>query len=145
MGRRNSESEFRLFVRSIADEIDLLSSREQRDALLRLVGRRMASTRPLPATGDLAALELEMNEVLSDLNWGQVRLTFDAHAHCVWIAHAGLPGLGSRADWLAACLEGLYAAWLSSQPGADQSLILMRVDDNPDHTIMMRYFRPNRP
>ncbi len=121
---------WRAFLRALADEIDGVSGGAARDALLRGVGRRMASTNPLPASTDTQALALEMNDRLAGWGWGSTRLRVSDTERVLLITHTGLPGIGGAGDppgtWLAAVLEGLYEAWLNALPGADRSLAIRR-------------------
>ncbi len=122
--------EFRLFLRALAEEIDSLAAPGERDDLLRGVGARMAKLMPVPPVESLAALELEMNDVLAGVGWGQTRLDLDEAERLVTITHTGLPRTGSLGDppgtWLSAVLEGLYSAWMAQQPGSTATLAARR-------------------
>lgn len=137
-----SASPWRGFIRAFAEEIDRLCAPEQRDELLRLVGRRMALQRPLPQVEALDALQAEINEALAAWDWGQANLIFDQAAPCVRIVHTGLPDIAPHGAWLAACLEGLYCGWLAAQPGADPALVVERLPEAWRGVLELRYVRP---
>lgn len=131
---------WRVFLRSLADEIDGVSGAAARDALLRGIGRRMAATNPLPATGDTQALSLEMNDRLAGWGWGSAALSLNDTERTLVITHSGLPRIGGAGDppgtWLAAVLEGLYEAWLNALPGADRGLAIRRGRVTKGHVVL---------
>jgi hypothetical protein len=135
---------WRSFVRSLADEIDGVGGAAARDALLRGVGRRMATSHPLAAPTDVAGLELEVNEQLSGWGWGRSSLRLVSEERALMITHTGLPNVGSAGDppgtWLSAMLEGLYEVWMSTLPGADRALVVRRNRVMAD-TVILRYGR----
>ena len=124
------EPNWRIFVRALAEEVDSLAGGSERDDMLRGVGSRMARLAPLPPVATLEALEVELNDALATLGWGEARLTLDEPARMLRIVHTGLPRIGSlqagEGPWLAAMLEGLYESWFAQQPGADASLTARR-------------------
>lgn len=111
--------QWRLFLRALVDEVDAMAVPAERDEMLRGVGARMARLLPVPAVGTLAMLQLEVNEVLRSIGWGEAAFTLDETDRLLAIAHAGLPRIGSAGDppgtWLSALLEGLYESWLGQQ------------------------------
>jgi hypothetical protein len=127
----------------MAEELDTVAGPAGRDALLHGVGRQMALQHPLSRQASTAALALEMNEVLQDLGWGRVRITFSQAHACLLMSHSGLPRVGGRGEppgtWLAGVLEGLYEGWLSQQPGADASLVARRVPTSDTEIVTIRY------
>ena len=138
-------TQWRFFVRALADEVDSLAGPGERDDLLRGMGRRMARMVPLAPVEQLDALELEMNEALAELGWGRVDLRLDAAERAVMIRHTGLPQIGSLGSppgqWLSALLEGLYEGWLAQQPGHQASLVARRVPVNSGDSVMLRFAR----
>lgn len=126
----SSRVQWRLFLRALAEEVDSLAGSTERDDMLRGVGSRMARLAPLPAVATLEALEVEVNDALAHLGWGEARLTLDEPARMLRVTHAGLPRIGSLqaqdGPWLSALLEGLYEAWFAQQPGGDPSLTARR-------------------
>lgn len=124
------EPNWRVFVRALAEEVDSLAGGAERDDMLRGVGARVARLAPLPQVGTLEALEVEVNDALAALGWGEARLTLDEPARMLRIVHSGLPRIGSllagEGPWLAAMLEGLYESWFAQQPGADTTLTARR-------------------
>jgi hypothetical protein len=120
------EVQWRLFLRALAEEIDVLAGETERDALLRGTGSRMARLLPLPTVRSLESLEIEMNDALAELGWGRTRLALNESERALTITHSGLPRIGSAGTppgtWLAALLEGLYETWMAQQPGSDPNL-----------------------
>jgi hypothetical protein len=116
---------WRVFLRSLALEMEAQSGPAACATVLRSAGQRMAQLMTLPPVDSISALEMEMNALLADMEWGQVCLTLDEAERCIVLSHTGLPQVGSAGDppgsWLAAVLEGLYEVWLRQQPGSDDS------------------------
>jgi hypothetical protein len=139
-----SATQWRGFLRALAEEIDETAGVAARDTMLRSVGKRMAALLPLPQAVSFGALEMEMNELLGAIGWGGVRLTLLESERTLVLEHHCLPRIGAAGDppgtWLAAVLEGLYAAWMEQQPGSDASLVARRQPGGGE-TIVLRYGR----
>jgi hypothetical protein len=139
-----SSTAWRVFLRSLAAELDAQAGPEASAAILRATGRKMAGMLALIGVGSLEALELEMNAVLADIGWGRVRLALNEAERCVILSHSDLPLIGSAGEplgtWLAPVLEGLYQGWMGQQPGADPSFDA-RVRWYEEATIIIRYGR----
>jgi len=135
--------ELRWFLRAFAEEIDSTATPGKRDDMLRGVGARLARLMPVPPVESLAALEMEMNDVLASVGWGQACLELDESERTVLITHTGLPRIGSLGSppgtWLSAVLEGLYGAWMAQQPGSVPDLAAQRV--TVGDTITLRFGR----
>ena len=135
---------WRVFLRCLAQQLDAQSGPEARILILRDTGRQMAALLALPPVGSLEALEIEMNSVLTEIDWGGVRLSLNEAERCVLLTHRGLPRIGSAGEpcgaWLAPVLEGLYEGWMAQQPGADPSF-LVRIKLHEEGSIGMRYGR----
>ena len=136
---------FRTFLRALAEEIDSAAGPEGRDALLRKIGHRMARLVPLPSVASMEALQMEINERLGELGWGNARLDLNEAEHCLVITHMEMPHLGAAGDppgtWLSAVLQGLYEAWIAAQPGGDPALVAQRkTTDGPD-VLMLQLSR----
>jgi hypothetical protein len=138
-------TQWRLFLRAFADEIDTLASPQERDDMLRNVGVRMARLAPIPAVPTFNMLQIEINDALAGLGWGRAIITLNEEDRCLWITHYGAPRLGSAGDppgtWLSAMLEGLYTSWFESQPNSDSSLTARRHGDVESDTVTLRYGR----
>ena len=138
-------AQWRVFLRAMAEEIDSLAGPDERDDMLRGVGRRMAGMLRLPSVQTLDALEIEMNDALGSIGWGQVRLELREAEPALRIIHVGIPRIGSLGSppgqWLAALLEGLYDGWLEQQPGSKPSLSSQRAQNESGPTICLRYAR----
>ena len=136
---------WRLFIRALAEEVDSLAGAGERDDMLRSVGRRMARMMPLSAVQSLAALEMEMNEALDMLGWGEVRLELSEAERSLHLTHFGLPRFGTSGEppgqWLSALLEGLYDGWFAQQPGSKASLSSRRLPGQAGRGIAMSYAR----
>ena len=117
---------YRLLVRALADEIDGQLRPQARNDLLRGIGDRVARLLPVPIVASLEALEIEINDRLSELGWGSVRLELQEEDYSLLIRHENPPRVGSAGDppgtWLLPALEGMYQSWILSQPGGDESL-----------------------
>lgn len=135
--------QWRPFLRALVDEIDGLASPAERDDMLRGVGNRMARLQPLPDVPTLHTLQLEMNDALAALGWGNVSLALDHADRVLLITHTGLPRIGATGTppgtWLAALLEGLYETWISGQPGADTTLVARRGAVDAAGWVVLRY------
>ena len=118
--------QWRVFIRALAEEVDSLAGPDERDDMLRGIGRRMSALMPLPPVETLEALELEMNDLLAAVGWGAVRLEVDEAEPALRILHTGLPRVGSLGSppgqWLAPVLPGLFDGWFAQQPGAQPTL-----------------------
>lgn len=137
--------QFRVFLRALAEELDSQAGAGGRDALLRGVGRQMARMLPLPAVASMAALEMEMNDVLGAIDWGHTRLELQETERHILITHTGLPRIGSAGDppgtWLAGVLEGLYEAWMGQQPGSDAGFVARRQPNQEANFVVLSYGR----
>ncbi len=135
---------WRTFLRGLALELDAQVGADVRVAILRAVGHQMAGLLTLPAVDSLEALELEMNDVLGEIGWGQVELSLLEAERCVSIRHTGVPRVGSAGEppgnWLAPTLEGLYQGWMGQQPGADLSF-RAGIKDYEQGGLVIRYGR----
>ncbi len=144
-GTAQRGTDWRVFLRALAEEVDSLAGAEERDDMLRGIGRRMARLQPLPPVHTLAALEIEMNDALAALGWGTVNLSVRDADRSLMLAHNGLPRIGSLGNptgqWLSALLEGLYDSWLAQQPGSQASLSAHRTEPAAGSTVMLRYSR----
>lgn len=136
---------FRVFLRALAEEIDATAAPGERDDLLRGVGARMAKLMPVPLVESLSALEMEMNDALTGLGWGQTRLDLNEAERAVLITHTGLPRVGSLGNppgtWLSPLLEGLYGTWMAQQPGSVPILSARRVVSGDADAIALRFGR----
>lgn len=135
---------WRTFVRALALALDAQVGPDVQTAILRAAGQQMATMLALPTVDSLDALELEMNDILGEIGWGNVRLTLREAERFVMIDHAGLPRVGSAGDppgtWFAPVLEGLYQSWMGQQPGADPSF-RTSVKTYEEHRLVIRYGR----
>ena len=136
---------WRIFLRALADEVDSLAGAGERDDMLRGVGRRMARMIPLPPVQTLAALEIEMNDALETVGWGQVSLDVVESDRSLVVTHLGLPRLGSigspPGQWLSALLEGLYEGWFAQQPGSRAMLSARRAASQSGSAVVINYAR----
>ena len=135
-----AQTQWRVFVRALAEEVDSLAGVNERDDMLRGVGRRMARMVPLPAVRTLEALEIEANDALQTLGWGRVRFVLHEAQVKLHVTHDGLPRLGSMGGpaghWLGALLEGLYDGWLGQQSGSSPTLSARRIEDGGSSVVM---------
>lgn len=142
--RRSASPQWRGFLRALVETLDEHMDAEARDTLLRTVGGRMGALSPLPGCTSLAELEARMNDVLAATDWGYVELAFDPDDHALMLTHSAAPALTTAADpggtCIAAVLEGLHAAWLAGQPGAEAGLSAQRVATTPA-AVVLRYGR----
>jgi hypothetical protein len=135
---------WRAFLRGLAFELETQAGRDTTVAILRATGQQMSALLALLAVDSLEALQLEMNVVLAEINWGSVRLMLHEAERCVVLSHSSLPRIGSAGDppgtWLAPVLEGLYQGWMGQQAGANPSFTA-RIKDYEDDTIIIVYGR----
>lgn len=122
LARRQVSAQWRGFVRSLVETLDVNLEKDDRDALLRAIGARLAAQMPLPATTSLGALEQRMNDALAESDWGFVEISFDLERDRLVLSHAAAPAIATESDaaggWIAPVLEGLYSAWFAAQEGA---------------------------
>ncbi|NKC30967.1 cellulose biosynthesis protein BcsD [Falsiroseomonas selenitidurans] len=127
LARRGVSGQWRSFVRALVETLDEHLDQDGRAALMRAIGRRMAEAMPLPHCDTLKGLEGHMNDALGAAEWGYCQLAVDIERQCLLVTHAAAPAVGAGQDaeggWVAAVLEGLYAGWLSQQPGASAELV----------------------
>jgi hypothetical protein len=125
-------------------ELDTQAGTDASIAILRGVGQQMAGLLPVVPVASLEALELEMNMLLAEINWGHVKVRLHEAERCVTMVHTGLPQVGSAGQpagcWLAPVLEGLYQGWMAQQPGADSSL-RAQIARHEGESIVIRYGR----
>lgn len=144
MARRGVAAQWRGFLCALIETLDANLDTASRDSLMRAVGTRFAAQMPLPACGSMHELEARMNDALAATDWGWVEIALNQQEGVLLLTHVAAPAVASsgdgQAEWIIAVLEGLYAAWLGSQPGADQSLVLRRQGATPA-TITLRYGR----
>ena len=142
---RTGDVQWRLFLRAMADQIDHMAGLDERDDMLRGVGRRMARMIPLPPVLTLPSLEIEVNEALEQIGWGAATLRLDEADRALVIHHTGLPRVGSigvpSGQWLSALLEGLYETWFVQQPGSQPSLSATRVVTHSPDAVTLRFAR----
>lgn len=130
LARKGVSAQWRGFLRALMETLDANMEPGSRDALLRAVGGRMAQLSPLPNCATLAELESRMNDVLATSDWGFVQVSLDTQSRALVLSHSVPPMVATHHDatgaWVGAVLEGLYAAWLSGQPGAEAGVPLRR-------------------
>jgi hypothetical protein len=138
-------TDWRLFLRGFADEVDSLAGAGERDDMLRGIGRRMARMMPVPPVRHLVTLEMEMNDLLRVCGWGEVRLHLSEPERSLRLTHVGLPRVGSlgapAGQWLSALLEGLYDGWLAQQPGNNPILSTRRQNGEVAGAVVLGYGR----
>ena len=141
--RLQSGVEWRSFLRALAEEVDSLAGVGERDDMLRGVGRRMSRLHPLPAVTTLDALEIEMNDALEGIGWGEVRLEVNETERSLDVIHTGMPRIGSLGtppgQWLSALLEGLYDGWFAQQPSSKPALSSKRVNRASGDVVVVSY------
>ncbi len=144
-GLQQPAVQWRLFLRSLAEEVDSLAGIGDRDDMLRGVGRRMSRLMPLPPVQSLQALEMEVNDALEGVGWGTATLSLSGTERVLQIVHSGFPRVGSlgtpTGQWLSALLEGLYDGWFAQQPGSKASLSTRRLDGSFGSTVVLSYAR----
>ena len=137
--------QWRHFLRALAEEVDARATPSERDGLLRAIGHRLSHLMPLPPVATLEALQIEMNDALAAMGWGEVLLEVDEAAPALNVTHQGLPRIGSlgapAGQWLAGVLPGLYDGWFGQQPGSQGALRSERVMDGAGPGVVVRYVR----
>ncbi len=124
--RRGVATQWRTFMRAMMETLEGHLDTPGREGMLRLVGARMAALMPLPACATLAELEARINDTLAAIDWGYVQMSLDMNNRTMVLRHVAAPQVGTHADlagaWIGSVLEGLYASWLGSQPGAEPTV-----------------------
>lgn len=142
--KRSVAPQWRVFLRAMMETLETHLEPGAREAMLRMVGARMAALLPLPPCATLGELEARMNDTLAIADWGFVQLSLDVNNRTVLLRHVAAPLVGTHADlsggWIGAVLEGLYGAWFSHQPGAEPGIHVRRW--GPDGgAMLLRYAR----
>lgn len=123
--RRQCAEQWRVFLTVLAEELAQNMAQEQARDFMRNLGRRMALRLPHPDLHTLADLEVSINRLWEQMEWGYVRLREQAD-HVV-VAHYCAPlraAFGAAAiKWTPALLEGVYAQWFEAF-GAGEELRL---------------------
>jgi len=123
LARRGVSHQWRDFLRALVETLGEHLDAEGRASLMRAIGNRMADAIPLSHCDTLAELESRINDALAAVEWGYVELSVDTGARQLVLRHHAVPAIAAGDDtdgrWIAPVLEGLYATWLSGQPGAD--------------------------
>ena len=144
LARRGVAAQWRGFLRALVETLDANLDPGSRDSLMRAVGGRFAALMPLPPCSSMQELESRMNDALAAVEWGWAELSLNEQAAALEVTHSAAPIVATAEDgqaaWIAAVLEGLYAAWFAGQPGADQSLGVRLMETCPARTTL-RYGR----
>lgn len=104
--------QWRGFVRAFAGELAGALPPAECARVMGRIGERFATSHPLPACDDLAALQRACNQVWQYSDWGVAE--FREGPVEVTIAHIGDPLvalLGADAAWSTGFLEGAYRGW----------------------------------
>jgi len=116
--QRGSTRQWPAFIAAFAGELAAGARPEAARAFLWYVGRRVASSTPLPPAETLGELEAAINAAWTALDWGWVRLLVGEDdiriVHGAWPELAGTQGAEAWPDTAAAILEGVYAAWFEA-------------------------------
>jgi len=125
LARRDVSAQWRGFLGAMLPALAARLPDAERDALLRDAGERLAAAWPLQPADTLDGLEQRMNEALAAARWGHVALQLDAADRTLRFVHGAAPCVAAAGDpdgaWMGPVLEGLYAAWLSAQPGGGEA------------------------
>jgi hypothetical protein len=140
--RRGVAAQWRTFLRAMVETLEGCLDAAGCEGVMRSVGTRMAALMPLPACATLAELEARINDMLAPMDWGYVQMSLDLANRAVVLRHVAAPQVGTHADlngtWIGPVLEGLYAGWLGSQPGAEPMVPVRKWA--PDGTaLLLRY------
>ncbi|MDB5377789.1 MAG: cellulose synthase operon protein [Rubritepida sp.] len=140
--RRGVAAQWRTFLRAMMETLESHLDAPGREGMMRLVGARMAALMPLPACATLAELETRINDALAVVDWGYVQMSLDLNNRTMVLRHVAAPLVGTHSDingtWIGSVLEGLYAGWLGSQPGAEPSVPVRKW--SPDGAaLLLRY------
>lgn len=134
------------FLSALAEELAAQMPASEGKAFFAVLGRRWARQMPLPAGGDLKALEKAANTMFAACGWGWVRVR--DLSNCIEFQHSCAPlraAFGAEAiSWTAGLLEGVYEEWLREQ-GAGRGLVLRmvgRVEGSAD-TLRFRLATPD--
>lgn len=106
-----------LMLELLLNEVRATAQPEEELAFYHAIGFQLAAQYPLQPSGDLLAVETELNAVFQQLGLGAVRLSLAADG--IYIRHRLLQidGLGQDGAWRAVLpriLQGAYDAWLRS-------------------------------
>ncbi|WP_376090946.1 cellulose biosynthesis protein BcsD [Roseomonas sp. CCTCC AB2023176] len=129
------------FLRALLEILEQHLDPLERSVLLRAIGARLAATLPVPPQDTLEGLETRMNERLASTRWGTVSIELDANGPALVLTHARAPNVpitGAEGNPLSPVLEGLHAAWIASQPGAEPDLAPVLVSANGSE-VVLRY------
>jgi len=144
MRERLFSRQWRPFMCSLMTELFSNFEVEEACGLLRQIGGRLAAETPLPKLGTLEELETGVNEALSAMNWGYIRLSLVGAE--IEIVHRAYPDIGAaqpaRQAWRAgfgAILEGLYTTWLQMQGGRHDMRARTRPEASETLAVTLRF------
>lgn len=117
--RRQVSGQWGPFLAGLAAELTAMSDAAGAGAFMRATGGRVARLHPLGRLETLEDLEVAINAVLADMDWGWAQLA-DGGDHIV-ITHGASPDVLEHDPgrlWprlMAEVLAGAYSAWLAEQ------------------------------
>lgn len=106
-----------LMLELVLAEVHATAQPDEELAFYHSIGFQLAAQFPLQSSGDLQAIEAEMNAVFQKLGLGTVRLSLAANGIHIRHRLLQIDGLGQDGAWrsvLPRILQGAYDAWLRS-------------------------------
>lgn len=142
---RACDPQWRLFLGTLADELNEQMDVEEIRAFFYVLGQRMAEAEPIAEVETLEELEASINQRLDASGWGWTVIR-DVHSSLEFV-HSCAPlraafGEDSLA-WSGAILEGMYAVWLKAL-GAGDELQLRQIGE-PEGAVDTLRFRLAHP
>jgi hypothetical protein len=134
--------QWRGFLGALADEFEDQLGEQKLRALMGRVGERFAIATTLPACETMDELNLVINDVWRELNWGWVVIEDDADHLVILHACAPLAGAFGREGlaWAPGFLEGVYQHWFSVL-GIDPALRIREIPGSDDGVLTFRLGR----
>ena len=129
------------FLSALATEITTAYGPELCTSLLRAIGRRLATSTPIPACNTLSDMEAAINALFAEIDWGWLSIT--EAGRTLRIVHYEPPPFGDvevAKRILGPTLEGMLTTWLQSQ-GADPALAARLSAADPPRSLQFIFGR----
>jgi hypothetical protein len=136
LAARQFSVQWRAVMLAMADELFENFSAQEAWGFYRQIGLRVSRSVALPPVKTLDELEVSLNVVLAEMDWGYVSLSLADSA--IAIRHRAYPGQyleDASGHWrraFCALLEGVYTVWLQSQGGRPEMTATHREGGSDD-------------
>ncbi len=124
-------TQWRSFIQVFIEEIFKTAGEQDACAFLRHMGARIAHLHPIAVYDSIEELERSMNQILSRLDWGWVKVQPQDYSLEFYHGAFPLPSFGKaeaerEAKIFSAMLEGLYHSWMVALGGNPEVVMKTR-------------------